>query len=296
MNAHLCCPVCGGPLYQSHALIVCQQCAADWPVDHNTGIPLFAPKEASDPGFNHRWRKHPAPQPTPPRQFIDKTGWMPEHIEGKVFLDAGCGIGRYCRFAKEHGAQAVIGVDISPQGLTAARENAPGTYLAQADLLHRLPVADESVDMAISIGVLHHTANPKQSFMNVARTVKKGGQLAIWVYCNPATDKSPATLQAIDFFHEITRACPPDVLYDIIARHAVAIRDTNHPAWGQLQQVIRPSYNPSDEQCISDMFDWHTPRYRFWHTQDEVDSWFQEAGFDVTWRGAFPVSASGVKR
>jgi SAM-dependent methyltransferase len=150
--------------------------------------------------------------------------------------------------------------------------------------------------LAISIGVLHHTADPKASFMQVARTVKRGGKLAIWVYTDPATDGSAVTRQAIEFFHEVTRACPPEVLYDIISRYAPAIRDANHPAWGSLQQVIRPSYNPDDEQCISDMFDWHTPMYRFWHAKDEVDGWFKDAGFDVTWHGEFPVSASGVKR
>jgi len=149
--------------------------------------------------------------------------------------------------------------------------------------------------MALSIGVLHHLTVPKAGFMELARVVKPGGRLAVWVYSDPALGNAKTRL-ASEFLHEVTKACPPDALYRIIEKYAVRIRDTYHPEWGPLQQVIRPAYNPSDEQCISDMFDWHAPQYRWWHTAEEVQVWFKEAGFDVAWTGSFPVSVSGVKR
>jgi len=247
----------------------------------------------SDKGFDQRWRRHPEPQPTTAKQFMEKTGWRLEDLAGKVVLDAGCGIGRYCRFITDHGGKA-IGVDVSPDGLAAARENAPQAELIQADLTIPGFLPDASVDMAMSIGVLHHTADPAQSFANVARTVKPGGQMAIWVYTRPTADPKHQIL--VDFMHEVTRAVPPEVLYGICREYAVQIRDLCHPAWGPLEEVLRPSYNPNDEQCISDFFDWLTPRYRFWHTVEEVTGWFTASGFVATWVGGFPVSVSGFKR
>jgi SAM-dependent methyltransferase len=37
-------------------------------------------------------------------------------------------------------------------------------------------------DIAISIGVIHHTDNPDKTFANIVRHVKKNGRIIIWVY------------------------------------------------------------------------------------------------------------------
>jgi len=247
----------------------------------------------SDQGFDQRWRQHPKPQPTTVEQFMSKTGWSPADLQGKTVLDAGCGIGRYCKFIADHGGRA-IGVDVSPDGLAAAHENAPEAHFIQADLTQPGFLPDASVDMALSIGVLHHTANPAESFANVARTVKPGGRLAVWVYTDPVAD--PKNRLLVDFLHEVTSSVPPQRLYEICQKYAVAIRDLCYPRWNVLEEVLRPSYNPDDEQCISDFFDWHCPTYRFWHTVDEVSGWFTQNGLVPTWVGSFPVSMSGVKR
>ena len=42
-------------------------------------------------------------------------------FEGKRVLDLGCGFGWHCRYAADHGAAAVIGVDLSEKMLEKAR-------------------------------------------------------------------------------------------------------------------------------------------------------------------------------
>ena len=288
--ARLRCPACGErSLANATEGLVCLDCASDVPTVL-PGVPSFA--SVSDAGFDERWRKHPAPQPTPIEQWVAKTGLPLTRIVGKTVFDAGCGIGRYCRFLTEHGAHAV-GVDISLSGLAAAQANAPSAELYQADLT-KLPFADEVFDYAVSIGVLHHLPSTEAGFREVARTVRRGGELAVWVYTNPVLEEKWRL--CVDFLHEVTRACPPEALYSIISRYAVPIRDAYHPEWGPVQQILRPAYNPSNEQCISDMFDWHTPQYRWYHTAEELKGWFEAAGFDVVWTGTFPVSMRGCKR
>jgi ubiquinone/menaquinone biosynthesis C-methylase UbiE len=289
----LVCPKCQSSLQkpQGGDCFVCTACNHIMCINNGV-VECF---DGSDGGFDHRWRKHPTPQPTTVEQFVQKTGWQPGDLAGKVVIDGGCGIGRYCKFLDEVcRAKQAIGIDVSSDGLAAARQNAPKAELIKASLL-KIPMKDNSVDAAISIGVLHHTPDPKASFLELARIVKPDGRLAVWVYTDPAMGNAK-TRVAVDFLHEITKACPPQALYKIIEKYATKIRDTYYPTWEPLQQVIRPSYNPSNEQCISDMFDWHTPQYRFWHTAAEVKGWFMQAGFAVTWTGDFPVSMSGVKQ
>lgn len=56
--------------------------------------------------------------------------------EAENFLDLGCGFGGTCRWARQMGAEAVLGVDVSQKMLAKANEFPPDpaiTYL-QADL------------------------------------------------------------------------------------------------------------------------------------------------------------------
>jgi len=283
------CPKCHGKL-EGDTLFHCPVCSVDYVVED--GVPRFC--RESDLGFDERWRKHPAPQPTTIEQWVSKTNIPLSELSGKVILDAGCGIGRYCKFIGDYGAQ-VVGVDISWSGLSAARGNAPGAALIQGDLLN-IPLNDDCVDAAFSIGVLHHLPDPAAGFREVARLVRPGGKLAVWVYSGVQPEFDTKWQLYNDFLHEVTRSLPPDVLYEIVSRYAVPIRDAYQPEWNALHQLMRPAYNPSDEQCISDMFDWHAPTYRFYHTYDEVKGWFDACGFNVSWCGDFPVSVTGIKR
>lgn len=243
-----------------------------------------------DPGFDLRWKRNPKPQATTAGVLWQKTGWRPEDLKGKLVLDAGCGIGRFSAVAAAAGAQ-VVGMDASHHALEAARVNVPGALFVEADLLD-MPVGSfPEVDRAFSMGVLHHTADPAKAFSEVASMVRIGGEFAVWVYCKPAADDR--TLAAMEFLHDICRACPPEALYAACERHAVKLRDIYAGAWGPLEQALRASVSPDDAECISDTFDWHAPQYRFWHTEAEVRGWFENAGYEVKWTGKFPVSMRG---
>lgn len=308
--AKLKCPKCNGDISQKGQKLLCKTDEGHT-YRIKRGIHLFTTGD-EDKGFDQRWIQHPKPQATVESIFWDKTGWKPEDFNGKTVLDAGCGVGRFVQVAHTHGAK-VLAADSSPAALKACGENCPEAHLIATDLTN-LAIKDESVDMAYSIGVLHHTSDPSKAFAEVARTVKPGGQLAIWVYCQPVANE---LLLVLNMFHEITRSVPPEQLHDIFQRYAVQIRDYYQqlgkeamlaagktsdeianapPAWGPLQQIVRVSNSKDDEECISDTFDWACPTYRSWHTEDEVQKWFEKAGFNISRVGSFPVSISGVKK
>jgi len=244
-----------------------------------------------DAGFDTRWKLHPRPQATTEKMFWLKTGWAPEQLDGKLVLDAGCGCGRFSAIAARHGA-TVIGVDASPHAIKAARENVPEGMFVQCNLLDLKEIADSSVDMAFSIGVLHHTESTERAFYQLARKVKPGGKLVVWLYAQPcATNLLPASRM----LHEITKACPPDALHGIFARWATKVRDSYGQEYGPLQSILQVSQSQDDDECISDTFDWHTPQYRYWHTYPEVRSWFRGAGYDDIYELPFPVTVGGTR-
>ena len=57
----------------------------------------------------------------------------------------------------------------------------PDVAIVQADLLD-LPLAERQFDLVFSIGVLHHSPDPRRAFAQVAARVKPGGRLAVWLY------------------------------------------------------------------------------------------------------------------
>jgi SAM-dependent methyltransferase len=242
-----------------------------------------------DAGFDLRWREHPAPQATTVSQFWLKTGWKPADLEGKTVLDAGCGCGRFSAVAASAGAR-VWGIDGSEAAVDAAQKNSPGTFRV-GNLLHPI-ILPGPMDLAFSLGVLHHTADPRRAFHNVAQAVKQGGQLAVWLYCPPA----PAIAAHMEFLHDITRTCPPAALHAACAKHAVRLRDINRGAFGALESVLRVSLSADDDECISDTYDWHCPQFRSYHTDAEVAGWFREEGFSVDWIGEFPTSLRGTRK
>jgi len=96
---------------------------------------------------------------------------------------AGCGPGFFTRSLGEHGAKLVIGVDINEAvdvAATACRA-LDNVEFVQANLFS-LPFRRETVYLAWCVGVLHHTPDPARGHRCLARCMKAGGVLFVWVY------------------------------------------------------------------------------------------------------------------
>jgi SAM-dependent methyltransferase len=117
-------------------------------------------------------------------RFFEETGWKPHELSGKLILDAGCGAGRFTAIALEHGAK-VVAVDISEAAWACRRsvERFPveSKLIVRADLFD-LPLREYAVDLVFSLGVLQHTPDPLGGVACLAKYVKPGGQLAVWIY------------------------------------------------------------------------------------------------------------------
>lgn len=195
----LACPICGGDILLAYAsryddkeimdgVLTCKKCTREYPVVR--GVPRFADlakieddKAETAENFGWQWTHFTQEDPKYNDQFL---GWLqpviPEFFEGKVVLEGGCGKGRHTRLAAEWGAKEVVGIDLGDgvESAFALTREFTNVHIVQCDIF-RLPLK-KAFDYAFSVGVLHHTPDPKKAFESLASKVKKGGQISAWVY------------------------------------------------------------------------------------------------------------------
>ncbi len=105
--------------------------------------------------------------------------------EGEVVLDLGSGAGFDCFLAANQVGKAgkVIGVDMTPEMLDRARENARTGNYENVEFrlgeIENLPVADRQVDVIISNCVINLSPNKKRVFQEAFRVLRPGGKLMV---------------------------------------------------------------------------------------------------------------------
>ena len=105
--------------------------------------------------------------------------------EGETVLDLGAGAGFDCFLAANKVAKTgkVIGVDMTPEMLEKARENAEKGDYSNVEFrlgeIENLPVADNSVDVVISNCVINLSPDKKRVFSEALRVLKPGGRLMV---------------------------------------------------------------------------------------------------------------------
>ncbi len=105
--------------------------------------------------------------------------------DGEVVLDLGSGGGLDALLAARRVGPSgrVIGVDQTLEMVKRAKQAAEAANLANVEFQHapieRLPLADCSVDVAISNCVMNHCADKVRAFQEVYRVLKAGGRM--WI-------------------------------------------------------------------------------------------------------------------
>jgi SAM-dependent methyltransferase len=243
-------------------------------------------QERTKATYGLQWNRFRILRPEEDRAtFLNRTGLTPDNLAGTVVLDAGCGMGRYVRVVAEAGAQ-VVGLDLS-EATRAARDltaGLPDVLILRGDLL-RPPIAAGSFDQIYSIGVLDHTPDPRRAFLAIAKLLKPGGRIAVWVY----ERQRPLLERIIDAHRAVSTRLPLGMLLALsrlmaplggLKRSLLHSRNRLVARVGVALNVatIGVSMHPDPEVRVCDTLDWYAPKYMSRHTFKEVAGWFTEAG------------------
>lgn len=229
-------------------------------------------------------------------------------LAGKTVLDVGCGMGKYLKVSSEF-AGTVIGLDLS-DALTRARETVkdrPNVHLVQGNILQS-PLRSGFADFVYSVGVLHHTPDTHAAFLSSASLVAPGGRLAVWLY--PKEKEPSAYADRIhhiqdDIIRPITCRMPPPMLrlVSAVLGRLTFVRDNavaRHQATGSRLSgriahyagTVAVGRHKDPEIAAFLNFDWYSPQYRSYHSEEELESWYAEAGFSSV--RILPQRVSGI--
>jgi SAM-dependent methyltransferase len=312
----LACPDCGGGFDLEagrregeeimDARLECRACRRGFPV--HRGVPrllgddLGSEKERTAEAFGWQWRHFIELHDEYEAQFLDWI-WPIERsfFEGKLVLDAGCGIGRHAFYATEYGARDVVAMDLSLAVETAFEHigRRPNVHVVQGDIYHP-PFAPTDgggpFDFVYSIGVLHHLPDPRAGFESLLRFVRPGGSIFAWVYghennavvhrfINPVRKHftsriPPAAVSVVAFPLAILLQAVVKGVYRPL--HGTAIFE-RLPSRDYLHSLSRFGFR----QNATIVFDHLVAPTAFYIRRDEFESWFTGNGLDgveLSWR------------
>lgn len=285
------CPDCRGALTVGTDSFSCMSCGRTYPVVD--GVPRFVPSQEYTSSFGFEWHRHPGTQldsvsgkSRSRETFAAKTGLGRSEMDGRLVLDVGVGSGRFAEVAAGFGAR-VVGIDLSRAAEVAHQNLGDRALVAQADLF-RAPFADETFDVVYSIGVLHHTPDTRAATEAIARLVKPGGILAIWVY------KRGNWYLLADVYRRVTTRMSDRALYRLCRLAAHLHRAHKLPVIGKPLRFAFPVSGEEDmEWRALDTFDWYAPTFQWKHAAAEVRRWFEALDFEEITELDTPVAVRG---
>ena len=97
----------------------------------------------------------------------------------ETVADIGCGNGAYlAELARRGHAGPVLGADMSPGMLRAARNRGPRAGLLVADAM-ALPLRDSTADLTLAMHMLYHVPDPDRAVRELRRVTRPGGRLIV---------------------------------------------------------------------------------------------------------------------
>ncbi len=211
------------------------------------------------------------------RVFLSDVGFRESELTGKLLLDAGCGNCTLTAALSTFGLE-VVGMDLS-DGLGHANlrkdrragDHKNSVLFVQGNLFNP-PLMHGSFDIIYCSGVIHHTPNSKETFKKLVPLVRRGGRIYIWVYGRRAL--------LVRIFFGIGRQLKRQMSLESLMTVCRIMAPLYKLGTEVLNALSIARFRGRTSQEITlDLFDAWAPTYNHWHTEGEVQGWFEEMGF-----------------
>jgi 2-polyprenyl-3-methyl-5-hydroxy-6-metoxy-1,4-benzoquinol methylase len=182
-----------------------------------------------------------------------------DDLEGKQYLDAGCGAGEVANEVAVRSRADVYATDISTS-VYRAQSRFPDVSFFRSNLLEAA-IKPETFDVVYSAGVLHHTPDTRAGVEQLAKAVRPGGRIFVWLYRHVESRAFAAKCSLRIITSRLPQAMQRPVVTALAAPPYLLHRDREWRAHWRTAH------------------DLYTPRYRWVHTHEEVAAWFESLGF-----------------
>mgnify|MGYP001340016647 CR=1 FL=1 len=261
-------------------------------------IPRFVDKSNYADNFGKQWNKFRLTQldsysktSISADRFWKATGLSQNFCKGKVFLDAGCGAGRFAEVVLNAGG-TVIAIDFS-SAVDAAFLNLKhfkNFHVIQEDI-YEIPLKHQSFDVVYSLGVLQHTPNVEAAFRSLPKFVSRSG-----ILCTDFYWRRIRTLMHSKYLvRPLTKRMDQIKLFSFLEKYThfmlkISIFLSNIPLVGKFLMRLVPVANYSGvyplskeqlaEWALLDTFDMLAPQYDTPQAERTIRKWMEEEGLE----------------
>jgi SAM-dependent methyltransferase len=205
-------------------------------------------------------------------------------------------MGRNSYWPLKYGAAGGVAVDIDERSLESARRNLRRFSTMQVMRMSAYDLHFEGrFDVAFSIGVIHHLEHPQRALEKMARAVKPGGRVLIWVY---GAENNRWLVSVLDPLRRMLLSRLPVGLTHHLSFYPAAL------LWALLRLGVRPieyfrliaGFEFAHLRAI--VFDQMLPRIAHYWRREEIARMMEAAGLEdvrLTWVNQMSWSAIGTR-
>jgi uncharacterized protein YbaR (Trm112 family)/SAM-dependent methyltransferase len=198
----------------------------------------------------------------------------------KLVLEAGIGIGGVADYVCRQEDCEQVGLDLGYAVDAAYQHFGKNRFLhmVQASVFAP-PFSPQTFDFVYSFGVIHHTYSTQTAFNQLAQLPKPGGRLYVWVY-SPYDEQRTVIRRGLMLMENVARP----VLWRMPQSIQTVALSPLVPAYMAVQWLRSKRSDGSVvpygfREAFHAARDRFTPPFVHRHTEEEVSSWFREAGF-----------------